>query len=336
MEKKKSVYRLLPACLAISCLMMSAPVTAADKVVVIPLFSKTSDSETRYTNSIGMTFSRIPAGSFVMGSPDGLNGRAGDTHRPFWPPEYGSHIAGNEQEIQHLVSITKPFYMQTTEVTQQQYLRVMQNSGYTNPAHFQGCGQNCPVENVSWEEAQLFVETLNRLENRTNCDSTPNSCYALPTEAQWEYAARAGTVTAFYSGDINDAGHADCSELDLNLDAIGWYACNSGGTTHEVAQKQPNNWGLYDMSGNVEEWCADRSNSGESPEEDLRYPAEDLTYNDAPVADPQGRTTGSHRISRGGSWEHDAASSRSAKRYHHNPTSRFPTLGFRVILNIEP
>ncbi len=335
MKKKMSVSQMLLAGMALSCLMMCSPVNAADKVVVIPLFSQNSDTDSTYTNSVGMTFSRIPAGSFIMGSPDGINGRAGDTHRPFWPPEFGSHIPDNEQEIQHLVSITRPFYMQTTEVTQRQYLQVMGSSGYTNPANFQSCGLDCPVEKVSWEEARLFIETLNTMENRTGCDKTPNSCYSLPTEAQWEYAARAGTVTAFYSGGISAEGHASCDVLDSNLDLIGWYECNSGGTTHEVAGKKPNNWGLYDMSGNVEEWCADRSNSGVAPEEDLRYPPEDLTYNGAPVADPQGRTTGSHRISRGGSWDHDASSARSAKRYHHDPTSRFPTLGFRVMLSIS-
>jgi formylglycine-generating enzyme required for sulfatase activity len=312
-------------------LMFCANVSAADKVVVVPLggtvgnatasdvlkgktFSsktagkgKTGTLEIRggstiYTNSIGMKFSLIPAGSFIMGSPDGT----GDTtHRPVWPAE--EHRSGDEH--QHVVTLIKSFYMQTTEVTQGQWLAVM---GGTNPSYFDSCGMECPVDEVSWDDAQIFIDALNAREKRTNCNTTHNTCYyySLPTESQWEYAARAGTVTAFYNGDIAQFGN------DPNLNGIGWYSLNSGYTTHPVAQKQPNNFGVYDMSGNVWEWCQDW------------YGA----YPDGLITDPTGVSSGSNHVIRGGAWDFIAAAARSANRLSLPPDYRGYYLGFRLLL----
>ena len=317
------------------CFLLPSAAPAADKVVVIPLggapgnavaadvvkgktFSSRAagkgvtgtleirDGSTIYTNSVGMKFSLIPAGSFVMGSPAG-NGDA--THRPYWPEEGGRYSG----ETQHVVTLSKSYYMQTTEVTQGQWESVM-GSG-TNPSHFSACGMDCPVEQVSWDDANDFITALNSKESRTfiTCHFNGHCPYILPTEAQWEYAARAGTVTAFYSGGITNTS---CTPLDANLDKIGWYCGNANDTTHPVAQKEPNNWGLYDMSGNVWEWCKDWAGA----------------YPDGPVEDPTGATTGLGRVGRGGSWFGNAREARSANRDMGPPSDRSRYLGFRISL----
>lgn len=314
---------LLLAGLVYFCLSPGAQ--AADRVVVVPLGGtegnaaasdvvkgKTFSSKaagkgvngsleiraggTLYTNSIGMKFSLIPAGSFVMGSPDGSS--------PTW---WSAEPWRDSDETQHVVTLTKPFYMQTTEVTQGQWQQMMGS----NPSHFTACGSNCPVEQVSWNDAQNFINALNAREGRTNCNTVPNTCYSLPTESQWEYAARSGTVTAFYNGGYTNP---DCSDPTLN--AIGWYCGNAGSTTHPVAQKVPNNWGLYDMSGNVYEWCEDWKDT---------YPA-------GPVSDPAGPGTGSFRVVRGGSWASHASYARQAERFGITPVTPRNYLGFRLIL----
>ena len=123
--------------------------------------------------------------------------------------------------------------MQTTEVTQGQWKTVMGE----NPSNFYDCGNDCPVENVSWEDAQIFINVLNQ---------TGTGTYRLPTEAEWEYACRAGTTTRYYTGD-----------LETDLDRAGWYHTNTGSKPHSVGGKEPNAFGLYDMHGNVLEWCED-------------------------------------------------------------------------------
>ena len=327
--KKNSTIRLLFITGTIVFLLYSHAL-AADKVVVVPLGStignatasdvlkgktfsskkagkgatgtlEIRDGSSIYTNSVGMKFSLIPAGSFVMGSSDGT----GDTsHRPIWPSERGR----NGDERQHVVRLTVSYYLQTTEVTQGQWLAVM---GGTNPSAFVGCGMNCPVENVSWNEVQNFIDVLNAKEGRRNCNTIPNTCYFLPTESQWEYAARGGTVTAFYNGDITRLfGN------DPNLNEIGWYDQNSL-ATHPVALKQPNNFGLYDMSGNVAEWCQDWYG----------------TYPDGPLTNPTGASSGSKRVIRGGSWYHHANYLRSAYRDFMTPDSNNYTVGFRIALS---
>ena len=239
-----------------------------------------------YTNSIGMTFVYIEPGTFMMGSPEDELGR-------------------NRYETQHQVTLTKGYYMQITEVTQGQWETVMGS----NPSYFDECGENCPVEQVSWENAQSFIEELNRME--------ASNGYSLPTEAQWEYAARAGSTTAFANGGITET---KCN-YDPNLDAMGWYCYNSDDKTHPVAQKGPNAWGLYDMHGNVWEWCLDWWGI---------YPEESVT-------NPEGPTSGSFRVQRGGSCIDPvgAHSCRSAYRSSYNPDSPNYSFGLRIVMSVD-
>jgi formylglycine-generating enzyme required for sulfatase activity len=182
--------------------------------------------------------------------------------------------------------MSEPFYLGKYEVTQAQWEAVMG----TNPSQFKG-HPNRPVENVSWEDVQTFIKRLNRQEGWEVC--------RLPTEAQWEYAARAGTTTARYENDV---------------DAIAWYSQNSGGETHEVGQKLPNAWGLYDMLGNVWEWCRDGKR----------------TYTRASAIDPIGPTdAGAGRVFRGGGWSSGARSVRTADRYWLDSGNLAGYLGFR-------
>ena len=239
---------------------------------------KDGDIPSTYANGLGQTFSLIPAGTFTMGSPPDEPGRYGD-------------------ETQHQVTLTQPFYMQTTEVTQAQWETVMGS----NPSYFSGC-PTCPVEGVSWNDVQEFIIKMNVRGEGT---------YSLPTEAQWEYAARAGSTTAFYNGGITALTWGD-----PNLDAIGWYCYNSSSMTHPVAQKIPNAWGLYDMSGNVGEWCSDWYG----------------IYSSSAVTDPTGPSSGSSRVIRGGSWYEYARECRSAYRgEYYSPDSSRSWIGFRLL-----
>ncbi len=210
-------------------------------------------------NSNGMEFMYIPAGDFMMGD-----------------------------STKHKVTISQAFFMGRTEVTQAQWQAVMGN----NPSSFKDC-PNCPVESVSWEEAQQFVSKLN--------GQNDGYKYRLPTEAEWEYACRAGT-TGDYAGSI---------------DSMGWYDANSGKTTHQVGQKQANAWGLYDMHGNVWEWVEDWY--GE-------YPSGSVT-------NPTGASSGSDRVIRGGGWYILGRDLRSAIRSYYAPSFRSNYLGFRLVRN---
>ena len=219
-------------------------------------------SPTGLTNSLGMTFVRVPAGSFAMGSENG----------------------DSDEKPVHPVTISRAFELQATEVTQGQWEAVMGNK----PSRFQG--ESLPVEQVSWNDVQEFLRKLNQRD--------PGKGYRLPTEAEWEYACRAGTTGDRY-GDLN---------------SIAWYTENSGGKTHPVGQKQPNAWGLYDMLGNVWEWCSD-------------------WYGDYPsgsVTDPRGPSSGSSRVLRGGGWGSGASICRSANRSGYAPGIRYSVLGFRL------
>jgi len=215
-------------------------------------------------------FVRIPAGKFRMGSPEGENGRS-------------------SAEKLHTVTLTKPFELMTTPVTQALWEFVMGG----NPSHFKGPVR--PVEEVSWDDAQGFISKLNEMFGVT--------CFRLPTDAEWEYACRAGTTSATYG----------------NLDEVAWYENNSGKETHRVGQKQPNAWGLYDMLGNVWEWCQDWYGG---------YPGGD-------VVDPVGPSSGSSRVYRGGSWRGDARGVRAALRNYGAPGYRGSTLGFRLARSLS-
>lgn len=234
----------------------------------------------KFNNELGMEFVLIPAGTFIMGSPLSEPGRDSDERR-------------------HKVTLTRSFYMQTTEVTQRQWQTVMGD----NPSHFRDCGETCPVEKVSWHDTQRFITRLNSMVGANT--------YRLPTEAEWEYAARSGSQTALSNGIIAETG---CGN-DANLDRIGWYCSNSDNKSHPVAQKQSNAWGLYDMHGNVWEWCDDWYGD---------YPS-------GPVTDPQGPESGLIRVNRGGSWWWFARFCRSANRIRYMPFDHAEDIGFRLV-----
>ena len=240
--------------------------------------------------TIGAKFVLIPAGSFTMGSPVSENERV-VTNK------------GTDIESQHRVTISQPFFLQTTEVTQGQWKRVMGN----NPSGFSSCGDGCPVENVSWYDVQEFIGKLNKLEGTDK--------YRLPTEAQWEYAARAGTTTAYHWGNSPDCSKANYGNFQYedisNIECKG----TNPGETMKVGSFTPNAWGLYDMSGNVFEWVQDWLG----------------LYPTGSVTDPVGPASGSVRVVRGGSWDYDAESCRAASRYDSAPGDRDSYLGFRLL-----
>ena len=217
----------------------------------------------------GMEFVYIEPGCFMMGSMEGES---------------------NEQPV-HRVCLTRGFKLGKYEVTQAQWQQVM---GY-NPSYFKNCGGDCPVENVSWDDAQAFVQKLNGLTGRQ---------YRLPTEAEWEYACRGGGREETYCG-------------GESADSLAWYRDNAGMQTHPVGRKRPNGLGLYDMSGNVDEWVQDGY-------------ADDY-YRNSPVNDPQGPSNGSYRVIRGGGWYFDASFVRSTRRPGYGPGYREDFLGFRLV-----
>ena len=229
-------------------------------------------------NSVGMKLTLIPAGEFLMGSPEGEELRSPEEH-------------------QHRVRITKPFYLGVYEVTQAEYERVMGS----NPSHFKESGLDAPVERVMWVDAYEFCRRLSAMPE----EQQGGRVYRLPTEAEWEYACRAGTTTAWYYGD-------DQSDLPN----VAWFDQNSGEQTHPVGKKAPNGWGLYDMHGNVWEWCWDWF------EEDY--------YESSPIDDPKGPSEVSFRVMRGGSWLGKLEACRSAFRGRYEPSSPYFNLGFRA------
>ncbi len=224
-----------------------------------------------YTNSIDMEFVRIPKGTFEMGS---------------------KHGDSDKQPV-YRVTISQPFYLGKYEVTQAQWKKVMGHKN--NPSELKG--DTLPVTHISWHEAQAFIKKLNAKEQV--------SAYRLPTEAEWEYASRAATTTAYSFGD--DAG---------SLDQYGWYAKNSGNSLHPVGQLKANPWGLYDMHGNVWEWVQDWYSK---------------TYPSGHQADPKGPEEGRYRVIRGGSFGDSPGVLRSAFRDWYQPEHGDASLGFRCV-----
>ncbi len=229
---------------------------------------------------VKMDFVLIPAGSFMMGSP--VAGR--DVFSDERPP--------------HRVRITRPFYLGKYLVTQQQWQAVMGS----NPSHFKGA--NNPIENVPWADYQTFLEKLNAKA------PAGTGKFQLPTEAQWEYACRAGSTTRYCFGD-------DRSQLGQ----YAWYSANSGGTTHPVGRKKPNAWGLYDMHGNLWEWCSDWYDGG--------------YYVHSGTIDPAGPALGTCRVIRGGAWSYDALDCRSAFRGDFDLGGGLDFIGLRVACEAE-
>jgi len=233
-----------------------------------------------YRNSIGVEFIRIPSGTFFMGAQDSEEGSSKEIPR-------------------HTVRISKSFYMGKYEVTQKQWLDVM---GIDHPSNF--TSPDRPVDEVSWNDAQTFVHKLNAIEKVHS--------YRLPTEAEWEYAARAGSETAFSFGDNTE---------NNPLQKYAWYELNSDKQSHPVGTLQPNTWGLYDMHGNITEWVQDLY--------DKNY------YSVSPENDPQGPGTGKKQVVRGGSWIHQAYSCRSAYRGYFSADYTDSEFGFRIVKEIE-
>ncbi len=218
-------------------------------------------------NSIGMELILIKPGEFRMGSDPGVE----------------------DEKPVHEVVILKPFYLGKYEVIQAEWRAVMGN----NPSWFKG--DNLPVEGVSFDEAKEFCRKLSQMTGEE---------YRLPSEAEWEYACRAGT-TGEYAGD---------------LASMAWYSgdsSNRSNRTHAVGTKQPNAWGLYDMHGNVQEWCQDWYSAS--------------YYNGSPLADPGGPSSGSNRVLRGGGWNFNAGGCRAASRRSARPDDRDGYRGFRVV-----
>ncbi len=248
--------------------------------VMVGRLSFSASSKT-LTNSIGMKFVLIPAGTFTMGSP---------SDEPMREPD----------ERQHTVTISKSFYLQTTEVTQGQWKKIMGS----NPSHFQDCGDDCPVEMVSWNEAQEFIRRLNNMEGTNK--------YRLPSEAEWEYACRAGTITPFHTGNCITTDQANYNgKKPMPNCLMGEYRKR----TVKVGSLSSNSWGLYDMHGNVWEWCRDWYGK--------KYPK-------GHVVDPKGPSLGAISILRGGSWFSGARLIRSAYRRWDICDYRSDATGFRV------
>jgi formylglycine-generating enzyme required for sulfatase activity len=241
-------------------------------------------------NGVKMTFVLIPAGEFLMGSP------------PTTSPEQLEKLFGKDPYTdytrefpQHRVRISKPLWLGKTEVTQEQWQGVMGN----NPSKLRDGPQN-PVENVSWHDCQQFLQKLNGELKKT---------FRLPTEAEWEYACRAGAATHFYFGD-----------RATNLGEYAWCKGKSGPSTQPVRKKKPNAWGLHDMAGNVSEWC-----------EDWFGP-----YEKGDQTDPRGPGPGAGRVVRGGSFYTAPTNLLSANRDRGIPGERNSHFGFRVVLAAEP
>ncbi len=228
--------------------------------------------------SVKLEMVLIPAGEFMMGSPD------------------SDKDAQSLDKPLHRVRITKPFYLGKYLVTQEQWQTVMGS----NPSYFKG--PKNPVEQISWNDCQAFLSKLNAKTGEEG------GKFQLPSEAQWEYACRAGSTTRYCFGDD-----------ESRLGEYAWFSGNSRVGAHPVGEKKPNAWGLYDIHGNVWEWCADWY--------DWDY------YRKSPADDPTGPTTGSRRVFRGGGWIRSAVYCRSADRQSNTPGIR-GNLGLRICCNL--
>ncbi len=242
-----------------------------------PTPSQSKGPPKTFTNSVGMKFVWIPPGHFLMGSPEGEKGR-------------------RDNEAQHKVTLTRGFYLSVYPVTQAQWKAVMGNT----PRPYHGKG-DLPVETVSWDDCQEFLRKLRQRDKRP---------YRLPTEAEWEYACRAGTSTPYYFGQTLSHRQANFGKFRKGSSPL---------STTPVGRYPPNAWGLYEMHGNVWEWCQDWF--GEYPRK--------------AVADPRGPEGGAERVLRGGSWNDTAEHCRSACRHKFEPAGRDHVVGFRVCFSAE-
>lgn len=240
-------------------------------IVLLPACQQRTQNYTETVEGINMQMIYVEGGSFTMGATEEQSGAAYYDESPT-----------------HRVTLDS-YYIGACEVTQAQWRAVMGS----NPSYF--TGDNNPVERVSWNDAQVFCQELSNLTGKTYC---------LPTEAQWEYAARGGNKSRKnkYSG-------------SFVIDVVAWYTSNSGGKTHPVGQKRANELGIYDMSGNVWEWCSDRFGS----------------YSSTPQTNPTGPSSGSSRVLRGGSWCDNASYCRVSFRLSRTRSYFYYDIGFRVV-----
>lgn len=255
-------------------------------VISLPNSARPGAADEWIEPSTGMRFVRIHAGNFMMGTPE-------------------SEIQRQSDETLHRVMIANDFFLGTTEVTQRQWQAVMGS----NPAQFPKCGPDCPIESISYDDISRFIKELS---NRSK-----GVVFRLPTEAEWEYACRAGTTTPFATGENLTTDQA-------NYDGRYPYSNYEKGLFRKqpspVASFAPNRWGLYDMEGNVWEWCDDWYGP---------YPTDAST-------DPKGPATGDRKVIRGGSWTFGADSARCGLRYTHAPQDSGFSLGFRLVVELPP
>jgi formylglycine-generating enzyme len=255
-------------------------------ILILVLPWHVSATQERITNSINMTFVLIPAGTFTMGSPGSDMDRKGD-------------------ETAHQVTISRPFYMQSTEVTVKQWREIM-----GSPWFFKKKGEeDMPVTHVSWDDCKKFIKKLN---------ARNEGVYRLPTEAEWEYACRGGSDTVYGWGNAIDCSKAMYANNTLKMaDCVKWVRSKGLATDKPapVGSYAPNPWGLYDMPGNVWEWCQDWYGP----------------YPKGSVVDPQGPQSGAERVRRGGSWYGTWQRCRCANRNFSHPANRYQTTGFRLV-----
>jgi formylglycine-generating enzyme len=322
--------------------LLVAPFGVDDARAARKAWAKYLQIDEQRTNLIGVSLTLIPAGEFQMGSAaDGIDKVI----------RSGSHIVednhGDEQP-QHRVRITHPFFLGTYEVTKGHFKKFVEETGYQTEAERDGAGawgytsekdssfpfaprptfswrdwgldqsDDAPVVDVSHNDAVAFCKWLSKKEGQT---------YRLPTEAEWEYACRAGTTSLYYSGNdpqtLTKIGNVANSGAKKAFPTLNWTAAGSDGwaLTSTVGQFQPNNFGLYDMIGNAWEWCADWY--------DERY------YSHSPLPDPSGPQVGYFRVTRGGSWGDPAWHYRSADRSFNTPSYRDYRVGFRLALIVS-
>ena len=287
LEQTLESLSVSPALVRAAPVRPSSPAAApASTPVSAPASAPAADQVT--TNRLGMQLAAIPAGRFQMGSPDNEPGRR-DNEGP-----------------QHEVELTRGFYLGVYPVTQDEYQQVVGS----NPSRFTGDGRR-PVEQVTWFDTVAFCNRLSEREQLApfyaidgeQVRIAGGNGYRLPTEAEWEYACRAGTTTRWWFGDD-----------ESRLSEFAWYGANSGGTTHPVGEKPANAWGLHDLHGNVWEWCGDWFGA----------------YSSGRVIDPTGPQSGEGRVLRGGSWDYVPRYCRGAFRISGRPVDRDEFLGFRA------
>jgi formylglycine-generating enzyme required for sulfatase activity len=268
---------------------------------IAAIFAQTNPAVAQdiFTNKLGMRFVLIKAGSFTMGSPESEEGRQ-------W------------NENLHKVTISNSFYMGEAEVTQGQWKKLAS----PNPSSFK-LGNNYPVDSVSWDEAMQFISFLNKSEGTRK--------YRLPTEAEWEYACRAGSNTAFTRGSVTTFS---CNEPEPALVDMAWYCYTSGlqgpardFKPHPVKTRKANRWGVYDMHGNVQEWVLDSCKWRNIWK--ARVGVITNTYKDN-IVNPLEKK-GDHRIIRGGGWYQTGKYQRSAYRSYYKPSATRNSLGFRIV-----